>query len=326
MPQQHTFQSQNNPNRVPAKVSSVSHAFGKLTVLQDIQIQLEQGQVLAILGPNGAGKTTLINLMLGVFPPDAGAIQLFGGSPGSLAVRQRIGVMLQQTELADTLRVQELVHQFSAYYQNPLPTAELLELAGIQNKAEIRYSKLSGGEKRRVQFAIALAGQPDLLFLDEPTTGLDVQARRALWRNIRDYAERGAGVILTTHYLEEADALADRIVVLNQGRIVAEGTPAEIKQRVSLKQVHCRTGLPLEQLQSHPLIETVQIETASKADPEDLIQCTLLTQNVEALMRDLLQRDPTLTDLQISGAGLEEAFLALTETTSDNDTKQEQAA
>ncbi len=329
MSQQQNLQTPSNPPGILAEVSGVKHAFERLAVLNDISLSLKAGQVLAILGPNGAGKTTLVNLMLGVYKPDAGHIQLFGQTPGVLAVRQRIGVMLQQAELADTLKVYELIRQFSAYYQSPLSTPRLLEMAGLEGKAKTRYGKLSGGEKRRVQFAIALAGEPDLLFLDEPTTGLDVQARRSLWRNIRAYAQRGAGVILTTHYLEEADALADQIVVLNQGRMVAAGTPAQIKQRVSLKQVHCRTGLPVAELESHPLIEKLQIETQPNADQDKLIQCTLLTQNAEALLRDLLQRDQALTDLQVTGAGLEEAFLALTETgtsAADTLTDKEQAA
>lgn len=298
------------------KVSAVGHSFDRLQVLNGIDLCLKPGQVLAILGPNGAGKTTLVNLMLGVYTPDVGQIQLFGQTPGTLPVRQRIGVMLQQAELADTLKVHELIRQFAAYYKNPLPTTKLLEMAGLEGKANSRYSKLSGGEKRRVQFAIALAGEPDILFLDEPTTGLDVKARRTMWSNIRAYAKRGAGVILTTHYLEEADALADQIVVLNQGQVVATGTPSQIKQRVSLKQIRCRTSLSPDQLRDHPLVEKLEIETQAQGsvDDEQLTQCTLLTQSAEALLRDLLQQDQTLTDLQIIGAGLEEAFLALTET------------
>lgn len=306
------------------KVSAVKHAFARLQVLNGIDMSLKPGEVLAILGPNGAGKTTLVNLMLGVYTPDEGQIELLQQTPGILPVRQRIGVMLQQAELADTLKVHELIRQFAAYYLNPLPTQKLLEMAGLEGKANMRYDKLSGGEKRRVQFAIALAGEPDILFLDEPTTGLDVQARRTMWRNIRAYSQRGAGVILTTHYLEEADSLADQIIVLNQGQIVAAGTPAQIKQRVSLKQVRCRASLSIDQLNAHPLIEKVQAETQHKAGDEQLNQYMLLTQNAEALLRDLLQQDNALTDLQVSGAGLEEAFLALTEASSSDNAHNNQ--
>jgi len=308
------------------EVAGVEHAFEKLQVLNGVDMSLKAGQVLAILGPNGAGKTTLINMLLGVYAPDAGKIHLFGQKPGDLAVRQRIGVMLQEADLAETLQVHELIRQFASYYQQPMSTPELLELAGLEDKAKVRYSKLSGGEKRRVQFAIALAGRPDILFLDEPTTGLDVQARRTLWRNIRAYAERGAGIILTTHYLEEADSLADQIVVLNQGEIVAAGSPTTIKQRVSLKQIHCRTSLSIDQLQAHPLIEKVQIEKRISSSSDQLTKCTLLTNETEALLRDLLQQDQSLTDLQVTGADLEEAFLAITETDAKAASNKEQTA
>ncbi len=307
------------------KVSAVKHAFARLQVLNGIDMSLKPGEVLAILGPNGAGKTTLVNLMLGVYTPDEGQIELLGGAPGALPVRQRIGVMLQQAELADTLKVHELIRQFATYYLNPLATPKLLAMAGLEGKANMRYDKLSGGEKRRVQFAIALAGEPDILFLDEPTTGLDVQARRTMWSNIRAYSQRGAGVILTTHYLEEADSLADQIIVLNQGQIVAQGTPAQIKQRVSLKQVRCRTSLCADQLSDHPLIEKLEAEGQVKPDSGQPAQYMMLTQNAEALLRDLLQRDQALTDLQVSGAGLEDAFLALTETSNNKAHQQERS-
>ncbi len=308
-----------------AEVTGVEHAFGKLQVLNGIDMNVKAGQIVAVLGPNGAGKTTLINMLLGIYTPDAGRIQLFGQTPGDLTVRQRIGVMLQQAEMAETLKAKELVRQFSTYYQNPLSLQQLLQMAGLEEKAESRYGKLSGGEKRRVQFAIALAGEPDMVFLDEPTTGLDVQARRSLWSNIKAYAKRGAGIVLTTHYLEEADALADQIIVIDHGKVVATGTPSQIKQRVSLKQVHCRTSVPVEQLHLHSLIERVEVEKLASQSGDNLTQCILLTQHAEALLRDLLQQDQNLTDLQVKGAGLEEAFLALTQNNATTD-KQEQAA
>ncbi len=327
MSQQQHLQQVSTPatGSLLAEVTGVSHAFDKLKALNGVDLQVKAGQVLAILGPNGAGKTTLINMLLGIYTPDAGQIHLFGQTPGDLSVRQRIGVMLQQAELAETLKVRELIRQFATYYQNPLSQQQLLQMAGLEDKADTRYGKLSGGEKRRVQFAIALAGEPDILFLDEPTTGLDVQARRSLWANIKNYAERGAGIILTTHYLEEADALADQIMVLDHGRIVAAGTPSQIKQRVSLKQVHCRTGIPVEQLHLHPLIEKVEVEKHASHSDDKLTQCTLLTHQAEGLLRDLLQTDSDLTDLQVTGAGLEEAFLALTENNPTTDNREQAA-
>lgn len=298
-----------------AELVGVDHSFDKQQVLQSVDLNVNAGQVLAVLGPNGAGKTTLINLLLGVYTPDAGDIHLFNQLPGKMDVRQRIGVMLQQAELADTLLVRELIRQFASYYPKPLSVEQLLQMAGLEGKANVRYSKLSGGEKRRVQFAIALAGEPDILFLDEPTTGLDVEARRTLWSSIRRYVARGAAVVLTTHYLEEADALADNIVVINHGQVVARGTPSQIKQHVTLRTIRCQTSLSHTVLEKHSLIEKLLIEKAS-GSTDSKQQYTLWTHSAEALLRDLLQQDDSLSDLEVSGAGLEDAFLALTKTPS----------
>lgn len=307
-----TIPPRSTPAQQPSllEMNAVSHSFGTLNVLQQVSLSIRPGEIVAILGPNGAGKTTLINLLLGVHQLQSGALSVFDSSPGSMAVRQRTGVMLQEAELAETLTVEELIRQFSVYYRHPLAVDVLLKMSGLSTKSDRRYSKLSGGEKRRCQFAIALAGEPDLLFLDEPTTGLDVQARRTLWQSVREYAKRGAGVVLTTHYLDEADSLADRIIVLNNGRIVASGTPSEIKQSVSLKQLTCVTSLDTGELKVHTLVRDIQ-EIRRYENNTALINIT--TTAVENLLRELLEQDANLSELQVNGADLEQAFISLTQ-------------
>src|SRR5690606_2161132 len=177
-----------------------------------VTIRVRPGEVLALLGPNGAGKTTAVSTLLGLLRPDAGAASLFGARPDDMAAKVRIGAMLQISGVPPTLTVREHIESFAAYYPDPLPVEESLELAGLTDVADRQYGRLSGGQKQRVHFALAMVGDPDLLFLDEPTTGLDVESRRDFWRQVREFIGDGRTVILTTHYLEEADALADRIV------------------------------------------------------------------------------------------------------------------
>jgi len=203
----------------------------------------------------------------------------------------------------ETLKVREHIDLFSSYYPNPLPLGETFEIAGLTEIQNRPYGELSGGQKQRVLFGIAICGNPDLLFLDEPTVGLDVEARRLMWSQIRSLIARGKTVLLTTHYLNEADALADRILVLNQGAIIAEGTPAEIKARAMGKQVRCTSRLTLEEVRQIPGVLSV------KADRNAF---ELQVNAAEPVVRELLQRDTWLADLEVTNAGLEEAFLALT--------------
>jgi len=208
----------------------VTKNYGLQCALSSIDMQLKSGQVLALLGPNGAGKTTAVKLLLGLLKPSVGAVNVFGGDPADPKTRARMGAMLQSASVPDTLRVREHIDLFSSYYPNPLGLADIIGRAGLQRLENRFYSDLSGGEQRRLLFALALCGDPDLLFLDEPTTGLDIESRRGMWAQIRALRSAGKTVLLTTHYLEEADQLADRIVVLKRGKIAADGTPAEIKQ------------------------------------------------------------------------------------------------
>jgi len=216
-----------------------------------------------------------------------------------------VGAMLQISAVPGTLRVVELIDLFSSYYPDPLPIRETAQIAGLEGLEKRPFGQLSGGQRQRVLFALSICGDPELLYLDEPTTGLDVEARRGLWAQIRKFVDRGRSVVLTTHYLEEADALADRIVLLNDGRSIAEGTPSEIKSRVQGRRIRCRTRLHAFEIKGIPGITQVE-------EIDGLIE--ILTPRAEPIVRELLTRDPDLSDLEVLGAALDDAFLALTQT------------
>ncbi len=218
-----------------AALGCVTKTYGPLCALDGVDLSVGRGELVALLGPNGAGKTTAVKLMLGLLKPDAGEVRVFGFDPREPRNRQHTGAMLQVGRVPGTLRVREYIDLFSSYYPHPLPMAEIVSAASLQGIENRLFERLSGGQKQRVLFALAICGDPDMLFLDEPTAGLDVQSRRAMWKQIRALLARGKSILLTTHYLEEADALADRIVVIHHGRIIASGTPAEIKKDATLE-------------------------------------------------------------------------------------------
>ncbi|HEX7915165.1 ABC transporter ATP-binding protein, partial [Rudaea sp.] len=227
-------------NSIPHPVARLANAvkrYGQTQALAGVDLEVHRGEVLALLGPNGAGKTTAISLLVGLQRADAGSASLFDAAPNALAARRRIGAMLQATSLPETLTVGELIDLFRNYYARPRTVADIVSLAGVDDLLDRRYAKLSGGQQRRAQFALAICGRAELLFLDEPTTGLDIEARETMWRAIRQLVAEGCAVVLTTHYLEEAEALADRVVVLAQGRTVAQGTVAEIRARVASRRI-----------------------------------------------------------------------------------------
>jgi ABC-2 type transport system ATP-binding protein len=224
--------------------------------------------------------------------------------------RMRTGAMMQISSVPATLTVGEHVRLFSAYYPRPLAVAATLRAAGLESLEDRIYGKLSGGQKQRLLFALAVCGDPELLFLDEPTVGLDVSSRRGFWEHIRGLVAQGRTVLLTTHYLEEADALADRVVVIDHGRIVADGTPAEIKRRAAARRLRCRTSLDLETVAELPGVQRVA---------SDGPMLEILTSVAESVLGEMLRRDPRLSDLEVTGAGLEEAFLALTATAAETE-------
>jgi ABC-2 type transport system ATP-binding protein len=216
-----------------AELENVTKNYGPIAALRGIDLTIGRGELVALLGPNGAGKTTAVRILLGLTDPSKGQARILGHHPSSREAKLRRGALLQVARVPETLRVREHVELFSSYYDHPLPVAETIAAAGLQGLERRLFGDLSGGQKQRVLFALAICGNPDLLFLDEPTVGLDVEARRTLWKHIRGFIGRGGSVLLTTHYIEEADALADRVAVIQRGVIVAEGTPDEFKQRSS---------------------------------------------------------------------------------------------
>ena len=287
-----------------ATLENVTHRYGAIEALNGVSFDLDAGQVTALLGPNGAGKTTIVRLLAGLTRPTKGRAILFGGDPQSVQSRRRLGVMLQVARVPETLTVSEHITLFSSYYPSPLPLQTVLRLAGLESVADRRYGKLSGGQQQRVLFALAVCGNPGLLFLDEPTVGMDVESRRQFWSTIRELAASGRSILLTTHYLEEADALATRIVVLNRGRVIADGTPATIKQQAAGRQIRCRTRLTEGALALLPGVQRVTLDPGGLA--------TLMTADSDRALRALLAADESASDIEIRSAGLEEAFLALT--------------
>jgi len=306
-------------SRIPiACLDGAVKRYGRLTALDGAELQLRHGELLALLGPNGAGKTTAIGLLLGLIRADAGSVELFGQDPQRIEARRRIGVMLQNAELPPTLRVGELLRLTASYYPSPRTLRESAELAGVADLLRRPYAKLSGGQQRRVQFALALCGRPGLLFLDEPTVGMDIEARQQLWATIRRLVAEGCSVLLTTHYLEEAEALADRVCVMSRGRMIHQGTVDELRARVALKRVRCRSTLPADAVRRWPEVSEVRRENE---------RLHIGTAEAEAVVRRLLDADPQLGELEVQRAGLAEAFTELTRDAAEaSGTDQREAA
>ena len=286
------------------ELNGASKRYGEVEALKDVSFSIEPGEVLAMLGPNGAGKTTSISLMLGTRKPTSGTVRLFGMNPRDLKARSRIGVMLQESGVPGILRVQEMVELFASYYPSPLPAAEAIAMAGLQEKSKSLVKDLSGGQRQRLYLALAVCGNPDALFLDEPTVGMDVEGRRNFLQEIAELAAKGRTVVLTTHYLEEADQLARRVIVIDRGRLIADSTPAQIKARVAGKRVTFTAAQPItaELLAGLPL-NSQQVEDH---------RVRLLTNEPEQVLRELFRRGVNMNELEVAGADLEEAFMAMT--------------
>lgn len=285
-----------------ARLSGVSKRLGGRAVLDGLDLAIHAGEVTALLGPNGAGKTTSVALLTGRLAPDAGQATLFGLDPRRPAARRRLGVMLQSAGLPDVLTIRELVTLHAGYYPDPRPLGEVLMLAGIADLADRRCGALSGGQARRVQYALAICGRADLLVLDEPTAAMDRGAARTLWGTVRALADDGAAVLLTSHDLAEADALADRVLVMDAGRIVADDTPAALRARAGGSVIRCRAAI-------EPSIAAL-LPAAREAIMEGA-DLRILTADAARTVAALLAADPALSALRIADATLEDAIATL---------------
>jgi ABC-type multidrug transport system ATPase subunit/peptidoglycan/LPS O-acetylase OafA/YrhL len=292
------------PDGPVAELIGATKRYGKVIALDGVDLQVKRGELLAVLGPNGAGKSTAIGLWLGLIQPDSGAATLGGGSPLDVDRRRKVGVMMQEVELPRDLRVRELIALTASYYLDPLTPREAMELTRTTALADRLYGKLSGGQKRQVQFALAVCGRPEVLFLDEPTVGLDVQARETMWATINELIHQGCSIVLTTHYLEEAEALADRVVVLAKSRVIASGSVDEMRSIVSRKQITCQSSLSADEIRAWPgVVEVIH----------DTNRLRITAVDAEGVVRQLLASDPALRSLEVRQAGLTEAFTHLTQ-------------
>jgi len=288
---------------VLARAVDVRRTFDATVALDGVSLDVPAGQLIGLLGPNGAGKSTLISLMLGLRRPTSGTVELFGGDPRDAVHRRLIGNTPQETGLPPLLRVREVVDFVAGHYADAVPTAELLERFGLQDLARRQTGGLSGGQKRRLAVALAFVGRPRLVFLDEPTTGLDVDARHALWQAIRDFHTGGGTVVLTSHYLEEVQALAERVVVVDRGRVLADDTLDAVRAVVDVRRVSLRTDDPAL-LAGLPGVSAVAEGKGGRSE--------LLTSDSDAVVREIVRRAVPFADLEVSPTSLEEAFLSLT--------------
>lgn len=291
-------------DNVVAELAGVYKRYGNTVALDGVDLTIFGGKLLAILGPNGAGKTTAISLLLGLIKPDAGKVAIFNKSPLLLEARQQVGVMMQEVTLAPELRAQELIDLTASYYPDPLSVKEVMELTNTTPLAKRPYGKMSGGQKRQVQFAMALVGRPKLLFLDEPTVGMDIQAREMMWIIMHELVRNGTSIVLTTHYLEEAEELADQIVVLARGKIATQGSVDDVRTLVARKQIYCLTGISADRIQNWPGVLGVCKE-------KHRLNITVI--EAETIVRRLLEEDKEIQELEISRPNLADAFHEITQ-------------
>ena len=300
-------------------LSRLSKSYGNVHAVRSVDLAIAPGETVAILGPNGAGKTTTIEMVLGLTRPDSGTVTLFGKSPAQAVAAGAVGGMLQTGALVEYLSVRELVTMVASVYPRPLPVEQAMRLAGVTEFAGRRTNKLSGGQTQRVRFAIALVSNPDLFMLDEPTAAVDVEGRREFWTSIRAVAAEGKTVIFATHYLEEADAYADRIVLMARGRIVADGPATEIKAKVSGRIIRATIPVagPAGPADTAALAALPGVTNAERHGEAVILTCA----DSDLTLRALLSRFPAARDIEVAGAGIEEAFMALT--ADDNDDELE---
>ena len=285
-------------------LQGLTKSFGPVRAVDGIDLVVAPGETVALLGPNGAGKSTTIDMMLGLNKPDSGDVRVFGMTPDQAVQRGAIGAMLQTGELIRDLTVRELLAMMASLYPTPARVDDVVEVTGLHDIVDRRTNKLSGGQTQRVRAAIALISNPDLLVLDEPTVAMDVEGRHLFWNSVRQIAASGKTIVFATHYLEEADTYADRIVLMARGRIVADGPATEIKATVGLRTI--RATLPGVDA---ALLSTLDgVKTAERRGDAVVLHCN----DSDAAIRALLPAYPAACDIEIAGAGLEQAFLMLT--------------
>jgi len=285
-------------------VKSFDGPSGPIRAVRGIDVEISAGETVALLGPNGAGKSTTIDMLLGLLRPDSGSVSVFGRSPSEAVAQGAVGAMLQTGALIRDLSVRELVAMMASLYPAPLDIDDVLELTGVSEIAAQRTQKLSGGQTQRVRFAVALVSNPELLVLDEPTVAMDVEGRRSFWTTMREFAAHGKTIVFATHYLEEADAYADRAVLMAQGGIVADGPTTEIRAMVGTRTIRATLpGADTDELDALP-----GVNAAERHGEAVILSCA----DSDAAIRALLSAHPDVRDIEITAAGLEQAFLALT--------------
>jgi len=286
------------------QIAGLAKSYGDVRAVRGIDVSIAPGETVALLGPNGAGKSTTIDMVLGLLDPDAGSVTVFGATPRDAVDRGSVGAMLQVGTLLRDLTARELVTMMASLYPRPLPVEDVLGMTGVSSFADQRTQKLSGGQTQRVRFAVALVSNPELLVLDEPTAALDVEGRHAFWSTMREFVASGRTVLFATHYLEEADAFADRVVLMAHGTVVADGPPNEVKAMVGTRTI--RATLPdvtAEELERLP-----GVNSAARRGEAVELSCA----DSDRALRALLDTYPAARDIEVAGAALEDAFLRLT--------------
>ncbi|WP_210610031.1 ABC transporter ATP-binding protein [Priestia flexa] len=287
------------------EMNQIYKSFGEVEAVKDLSFTIQQGEVVALLGPNGAGKSTTLSMIYGTLLPTSGSIFLLGQEPTKRNIKNYIGVMTQEVQLIEDLTVKELLNLFRAYYSNPLGLNDLMKAAQLEHVIDRRISQLSGGQKKRVSFALAIVGDPKVIFLDEPTVAMDIESRENFWLELRKMASFGKTIVFSTHYLEEADEFADRMIIINQGSKIADGSISELKRLFADKVVSFETDYKIreEMLSSLPYITKVEMDNR---------RISLYSNKMDELLVYLYRENWVMKDITVSAAGLNEIFLTLT--------------
>lgn len=287
-------------------IKQLTKVFKDKKAVDNVSFSIRRGEIVAILGPNGAGKSTTMLLILGLLQPTKGEAKVFNGDAKDKKIRERIGVMLQEVSLMDGLKVKEIIGLFRSYYPKPLSIDKLIGLTGLSDEdLNKRTDKLSGGQKRRVGFALALSGDPDLLFFDEPTVGMDISARKVFWKTVRELADQGKTIIFSTHYLQEADDVAERIILFNKGKVIADGKPEDLKGNLLKQSVSFIVDAPFpkETFLQLPQVSDVYVKGG---------RTFIITSNTDLVLSKIFTEQLAVHDITIEKGRLEEAFEQLT--------------